>query len=353
MEKGNDFAQRLVLWQKQFGRHGLPWHSRDPYRVWLSEIMLQQTQVSTVLNYYPRFVTAFPDVYALAAADEDEVLGLWQGLGYYSRARNLHKAAKQVVNEFGGEFPRDRLHLQMLCGVGRSTAAAIAAFCFNARESILDGNVKRVLCRVFALDGDLNAKSFEQLLWQTAESLLPQEGKDMPAYIQGLMDLGATICKRSKPVCTACPMGDICLARAQDRIALLPRKKTKVAVKDMPMYWLVMRDQSGSIFLSKRPTNGIWGGLWCVPCADSLTALYQLAALFDLPADDLNADGEFLHRLTHRQLHIFPYHAQMSVSLHRNLQGITGEWVSPQHLADYGIPKPLHNYLNHFQGLLF
>lgn len=220
-----DFSARLIAWQHRHGRHHLPWQVREPYLVWLSEIMLQQTQVATVLDYYPRFTTRFPTVQALAAAPQDEVLSLWQGLGYYSRARNLHKAAQQVVSGFGGVFPSSRRELETLCGVGRSTAAAIAAFAFHQREAILDGNVKRVLCRVFARDGNPADKKFENQLWALAESLLPSEQENMPAYTQGLMDLGATVCKRSKPLCGKCPMAEICQAKAQNRTAVLPRKK--------------------------------------------------------------------------------------------------------------------------------
>ena len=348
-----EFAPRLVVWQRQHGRHGLPWQCREPYKVWLSEIMLQQTQVSTVLDYYPRFLAAFPDVQALAAADEDEVLGLWQGLGYYSRARNLHKAARQVISEFSGNFPHSRVELQSLCGVGRSTAAAIAAFCFDARETILDGNVKRVLCRVFALDGDIANKAFEDQLWRKAEALLPLNAADMPAYIQGLMDLGATVCKRSKPICCSCPMNDLCQAYAQNRIAELPRKKKAVSVKNLSLYWLVLRNCDGAIFLHKRPAKGIWGGLWCVPCADSLDDLYKLAAKFGCTAEDLTEGIEFSHRLTHRQLHILPFVAQINTGQDAASSVITGEWVSSDNLNTYGIPKPLYDYLNVKQSSLF
>lgn len=349
----SEFASRLVKWQRQYGRNGLPWQTREPYKVWLSEIMLQQTQVATVLNYYPRFISAFADVQTLAAVDEDQVLGLWQGLGYYSRARNLHKAAKQVVTEFAGEFPRSRLELQTLCGVGRSTAAAIAAFCFGARETILDGNVKRVLCRLLALDGDISNKAFEEQLWCTAESLLPQDAADMPAYIQGLMDLGAMVCKRSKPLCTTCPMGNICLARAQNRIAELPRKKTAVTVKNMSLYWLVLRHRNGAIFLHKRSIKGIWGGLWCVPCVNSLEALYELAAQFGITTDKLSEEAEISHRLTHRHLQIMPFIAQISTQQISGTFELAGEWVLPHNLAEYGIPKPLYNYLHDMQRCLF
>ncbi|MGN7071848.1 A/G-specific adenine glycosylase, partial [Neisseria sp. P0001.S004] len=266
MNTPSSFARRLINWQRQHGRHDLPWQVKDPYCVWLSEIMLQQTQVATVLDYYPRFLAKFPTVQSLAAAPQDEVLSLWAGLGYYSRARNLHKAAQQVVGQFGGIFPSERKDLETLCGVGRSTAAAISAFAFNRRETILDGNVKRVLCRVFAQDGNPQDKKFENVLWTLAESLLPSENADMPAYTQGLMDLGATVCKRTKPLCHQCPMADICEARKQNRIDELPRKKTAPEVQTLPLYWLIIHNTDGALLLEKRPAKGIWGGLYCVPC---------------------------------------------------------------------------------------
>ena len=257
MHHSLSFAQRLISWQRQYGRHHLPWQTREPYRVWVSEIMLQQTQVATVLEYYPRFIAAFPDVASLAYAEQDEVLQLWAGLGYYSRARNLHKAAQQIIYNFDGKFPTTRLELEQLCGVGRSTAAAITAFAFHQRETILDGNVKRVLCRVFAQDGAPNNKKFEQTLWALAESLLPNNHDDMPTYTQGLMDLGATVCKRSNPSCSACPMNDICQAKIQNRIAELPRKKITTHVQHLPLFWLILRDSKGALLLEKRPQKGI------------------------------------------------------------------------------------------------
>ncbi|MDO5640183.1 MAG: A/G-specific adenine glycosylase [Neisseria sp.] len=344
------FSERLIRWQRQHGRHHLPWQVQDPYRVWLSEIMLQQTQVATVRDYYPRFTARFPDVAALAAAPQDEVLSLWQGLGYYSRARNLHKAAQQVVNDFGGRFPASREALQSLCGVGRSTAAAIAAFAFQQREAILDGNVKRVLCRVFALDGNPADKKFENELWTLAESLLPPANTDMPAYTQGLMDLGATVCKRSKPLCGECPMAEICQAKAQDRIAELPRKKTAVEVKTLPLYWLLLRDENGALLLQKRPAKGIWGGLYCVPCFENLQEMHRFAAGFGIVSDGLEEQSSFSHRLTHRLLLITPFAGKISRPSETLSDGL---WVAPQQWADYGLPKPLSAYLNAPQQRLF
>ncbi|OAM28103.1 MULTISPECIES: A/G-specific adenine glycosylase [Eikenella] len=340
METTSNFARRLVRWQREHGRHGLPWQVREPYAVWLSEIMLQQTQVATVLDYYPRFLAAFPDVAALAAADEDAVLVLWAGLGYYSRARNLHAAAKQVVHNFGGEFPDTRVELETLKGVGRSTAAAIAAFAFGRREAILDGNVKRVLCRVFAQDGEAGNKKFEAELWRLAESLLP-EAEDMTAYTQGLMDLGALVCKRGKPDCAACPMAETCLAKQQGRIAELPRRKAAAAVREVALYWLVLRDRRGRVWLEKRPAGGIWGGLYCVPCFERLNDLYARAAAFGVAAEDLTEGEPVSHRLTHRLLQITPLQAE-GVPAGQAGGANGGLWANP---AEYGLPKPLAEYL--------
>ena len=335
------FSERLIRWQKQYGRHHLPWLVKNPYCVWLSEIMLQQTQVATVLDYYPRFLEKFPTVQALAAAPQDEVLSLWAGLGYYSRARNLHKAAQQVIEQFRGIFPAERKDLETLCGVGRSTAAAISAFAFNRRETILDGNVKRVLCRVFAQDGNPQDKKFENSLWSLAESLLPSENADMPAYTQGLMDLGATVCKRTKPLCHQCPMADICEAKKQNRIDELPRKKTALEVHTLPLYWLIIRNQDGALLLEKRPAKDIWGGLYCVPCFKKLDDLYAYAKRFGITSDGLEEQTTFTHRLTHRLLMITPFQTQPRPSEHLS----DGLWISSEQLADYGLPKSLIKYL--------
>lgn len=364
MNTPTSFSERLIRWQKQHGRHHLPWQVKNPYCVWLSEIMLQQTQVATVLDYYPRFLEKFPTVQTLAAAPQDEVLSLWAGLGYYSRARNLHKAAQQVVEQFGGTFPSERKDLETLCGVGRSTAAAICAFAFNRRETILDGNVKRVLCRVFARDGNPQDKKFENSLWTLAESLLPSENADMPAYTQGLMDLGATVCKRTKPLCHQCPMADICEAKKQNRIAELPRKKTAPEVQTLPLYWLIVRNQDGAILLEKRPAKGIWGGLYCVPCFEKLDETYDCAGKLGIfsecaasPWDDLSEQPALTHRLTHRLLMITPFEAQISSSdTLRHSENASKDnrfWVKPENLADYGLPKPLADYLKQRQQALF
>lgn len=265
------FASRLIAWQARAGRHDLPWqHSRDPYRIWLSEIMLQQTQVETVKGYYLRFVEHFPDVASLAAAPLDAVLGLWSGLGYYARARNLHAAAQRVISEHGGRFPRDSTTLLQLPGIGRSTAAAIAAFAAGERSAILDGNVKRVLCRAFGIEGFPGARDLENRLWALAGQLLPTHAADMPTYTQAQMDLGATVCTRSRPRCAECPLADACVARVSGRQHLLPQPRPKKTVPQRESRVLVLLAE-GQVWLQQRPPQGIWGGLLAFPeLADEL-----------------------------------------------------------------------------------
>ena len=256
-------AQRVIDWQLRHGRHGLPWQgTRDPYRVWLSEVMLQQTQVSTVLGYYARFVQRFPDVQALAAAAPEDVLALWSGLGYYSRARNLHRCAREVVERYGGRFPADSMTLQQLPGIGRSTAAAIAAFCFGERAAILDGNVKRVLARALGFEGDLGERRHELALWAQAQALLPERG--IEAYTQGLMDLGAQVCTRSRPRCGECPLQRGCVALGQGRPETYPvrTRRTRRGQRRSVLLWLT---QGEAIWLEQRPERGVWAGLWSLP----------------------------------------------------------------------------------------
>jgi len=281
-DEGEDesFAHRLIAWQHRSGRHALPWQqTRDPYRIWVSEIMLQQTQVQTVLAYYARFIERFPDVSTLAGAESDEVLALWSGLGYYSRARNLHACARLVMSRHGGAFPDNAPALEALPGIGRSTAAAIAAFAWGRREAILDGNVKRVLCRVFGIEGFPGERAVEQRLWNLAAGLLPVldepgagdcQAGDSPdaggieAYTQGLMDLGATVCLRARPRCELCPMSGRCEARRQDRVAELPTRRPARTV-DVRHAELVLLCADARVLLERRPPRGIWGGLWSLP----------------------------------------------------------------------------------------
>ena len=262
-----EFSARLIDWQVRHGRHDLPWqNTRDAYRIWLSEIMLQQTQVTTVIPYYARFLDRFPNVNALAQAPVDAVLELWAGLGYYARARNLHRCAQMIVAEHGGKFPRDATAIAQLPGIGRSTAAAIAAFAFGTRAAILDGNVKRVLARCFAIEGFPGAAQIEKEMWSLAESLLPSSR--IEAYTQGLMDLGSTLCTRRQPFCGACPMHELCLARRSGRQAELPVAKPRKVLPERATTLMLLTDGQ-RVLVERRPPAGIWGGLLSLPEGDA------------------------------------------------------------------------------------
>ncbi|MDR3054252.1 MAG: A/G-specific adenine glycosylase [Zoogloeaceae bacterium] len=292
------FAHRITHWQRHSGRHDLPWQgSRDPYPIWLSEIMLQQTQVTTVLGYFPRFMARFPDVRALAAAPLDAVFSLWAGLGYYARAKNLHACAVKVVAEHGGKFPASAAALAELPGIGRSTAAAIAAFAYGERAAILDGNVKRVLCRHFAIEG-VPVGAVEKELWTLANALLPAS-TDMPAYTQGLMDLGATLCAARKPCCLECPLATSCLAWQQGRVQNLPTPRVKTQKPERRSEFLLMTDGK-NILLQRRPSTGIWGGLLTPP--EGLELLLD----FGLSEHKLQTLPPRTHVFTHFRLEIHP-----------------------------------------------
>ena len=303
----------MVQWQASHGRNHLPWQqTRDPYRVWLSEIMLQQTQVSTVLGYYERFLQRFPDVASLAAAPEDDVMALWSGLGYYSRARNLHKCAKAVMAEHAGQFPRSAEVLATLPGIGRSTASAIASFCFAERVAILDANVKRVLTRVLAYGEDLSSSRNEKALWALAEDLLPTQDlyNAMPRYTQGLMDVGATVCLPRNPSCLVCPLQAQCRATRQGNAQSYPVKTRKTKRSTQAWWLLVLRDAAGHVCLQRRPSSGgdtgIWAGLFSPPVfADAATLD---ACLADLPVREVARQDwpAQLHVLTHRDLFLHP-----------------------------------------------
>ena len=340
------FAARLVEWQRHHGRHTLPWqNTRDPYRVWLSEIMLQQTQVATVTAYYQRFLQRFPDVGALAAASLDEVFALWSGLGYYSRARNLHRCAQAVVREHGGRFPGSSAALMALPGIGRSTAAAIAAFCFGERVTILDGNVKRVLTRVLAFDRDLAEAKHERALWAEATALLPEH--DIERYTQGLMDLGATLCNTRAPACLLCPVHALCGAARAGAPQRYPVKtrKLKRGTREHVWLWLQWR---GQVWLVQRPATGVWAGLWSLPEFDS-------AAAFDTASADWPGQGEslpsFTHTLTHLDWTLHPVRWSLPdriasarrVALERTWS--SGRWFDLDDALAAGLPAPLRKLL--------
>ncbi len=257
-------SERLLAWYQRHGRKDLPWqHPAAPYAVWISEIMLQQTQVQAVIPYFEKFMARFPDVHDLAAAPVDEVLHIWSGLGYYARARNLHRAAKVIVTEHGGELPRNIDAVMALPGVGRSTAAAILALSFGDRHAILDGNVKRVLCRYHAIEGWPGATGVARRLWAIAEAHTPDE--DLAAYTQAFMDLGATLCTRRQPRCEDCPLNGDCLALAEGREADLPQRKPRKSAPLRQTVFVIVRDPRGRVLLERRPPTGIWGGLWSFP----------------------------------------------------------------------------------------
>jgi A/G-specific adenine glycosylase len=312
------FASMLVAWRARHGRKGMPWQgTRDPYRIWLSEVMLQQTQVAAVIPYYTRFLGKYPTVQALAAASEEEVLALWAGLGYYARGRNLHAAAR-IIAEKG--FPRSQEQIALLPGVGRSTAAAIAAFAFGERAAILDGNAKRVLSRGFGMQRQSD-------LWELAERLLPRKG--IEAYTQALMDLGATVCTRLKPRCSDCPVRLKCVARQQGRIAQFPPPRARKPLPQKQVTWLVLR-HGREVLLEKRPSPGIWGGLWCFPEARK------------------DAKGRLLepleHGFTHFRLRIHPLLKELAKKPQR-AESPGRLWLDLEDAAGAAIPTPVRKLI--------
>lgn len=337
MSSTQEFAPRLLAWHHQHGRHDLPWQqTRDPYRIWLSEIMLQQTQVATVIPYYARFLARFPDIPALAAAVPDQVMALWSGLGYYARARNLHRCAQMLVAEHGGRFPEDAATIAQLPGIGRSTAAAIAAFAFGRRGAILDGNVKRVLTRVFGIEGFPGKPAVERELWALAESLLPMD--EIEAYTQGIMDLGATLCTRSRPDCAACPMRGFCLAERDGRQAALPAAKPAKEVPRREAHYCLFTDGE-YVLLERRPPQGIWGGLLALPEGDSeaLAAKLGLQLLRQEPLPPLQ------HAFTHFRLTLQTTRCQVAAS------PVCAErdfvWLPLREAVAAGLPTPMRKLL--------
>lgn len=328
-----DFGRTVVAWQRRHGRNTLPWqNTRDPYRVWLSEVMLQQTQVATVLGYYERFLARWPKVTDLAAATLDEVLAQWAGLGYYSRARNLHACAQAVATLHGGAFPGTAAGLQTLPGIGRSTAAAIAAFCFGERVAILDGNVKRVLSRVLAFDGDLSSGAAEKKLWSCATELLPDQ--DVDRYTQGLMDLGATICSTRAPDCLLCPVQPMCRAQHAGDPTRYPVKTRKLKRGRRENWWLWVAGAEGQVLLQQRPATGVWAGLWTLPMFDD-----EASARAALPDVALETLPRIEHALTHFD---WVLHTMRVEALGGNLPEFgSGTWVAREKLASYALPAPL------------
>ena len=338
-----DFADRLIAWHRRDGRHDLPWQgTRDPYRVWLSEIMLQQTQVDTVMPYYRRFLERFPDVASLASAPTDDVLALWSGLGYYARARNLHKAAQMVMSCFGGAFPHAAAELETLPGIGRSTAAAIACFCFDERAAILDGNVKRVLCRHFGIEGFPGERKVELELWALAERLLPE--KDIALYPQAQMDLGATVCTRGKPSCLHCPVNDSCVARRDGRESELPTPRPRKAVPRRSCELLLL-EVDGAVLLEQRPATGIWGGLYSLPeLVEGESPEEGALRYLGLLLEGWQALAPVEHVFTHFRLAIQPWSLSIDTRPPQLGEGRL-RWVEHSKLAEIGLPAPVRRLL--------
>jgi A/G-specific adenine glycosylase len=336
------FAARIVAWQKGHGRHDLPWQGTcDPYAIWLSEIMLQQTQVATVIPYYNRFIARFPDVTSLAQAPLDEVLRLWSGLGYYSRARNLHEAAQRIVTRLGGRFPRRFEAVAALPGVGRSTAAAICVFAYGARHAILDGNVKRLLARHRGIKGYPGDKKVADQLWAQAERLLPR--RDLQAYTQGLMDHGAMICVR-RPRCEACPVREDCVALERGWVAQVPGPRPRKARPHKRTIMLVLT-RAGEVLLEKRPATGVWGGMWCLPEASRSTDLEAVCLKrFGVHVTEIEELPRVEHGFTHFSLGIRPLRLRTSALVPQATEpGVA--WLPFEEARGAAIPAPVRKIL--------
>lgn len=341
------FAKQLLKWFDKHGRHDLPWQQNiTPYRVWVSEIMLQQTQVSTVIPYYERFMQRFPTVEALASAAEDDVLHHWTGLGYYARARNLQKAAKQIVSEWQSEWPTEVERWSELPGIGRSTAGAIVSISLGVRAPILDGNVKRVLCRFLAVEGFPGEKSIEAALWQQADELTP--AKRTGAYTQAIMDLGATLCTRSKPNCSACPVQSECKGFQQGIAEQLPTPKPSKTIPKKQTQFVLLTQPDGSVLLQKRPPQGIWGGLWSFPEIEPqedakhwAKSWGKVAATQSLPP--------VTHVFSHFQLTIHPTEVRLSAS--KALADAQLVWYKPGSDQALGLAAPVKRLLEQLSAL--
>ena len=342
----DSISPQLLNWYEQHGRKSLPWHQDvSAYRVWVSEIMLQQTQVVTVIEYYQRFMTQFPDVIALANADLDSVLHQWSGLGYYARARNLHKAAQMIRDDYGGRFPEKFEQVVGLPGIGRSTAGAVLAFSTGQRHTILDGNVKRVLCRYHEIEGWPGKRATELTLWELAEHHTPE--KRVAEYTQAIMDLGATCCTRSKPSCDVCPLRQECQAHLHGTTHLFPTPKPKKVLPVRKARFLLLINGQGEVMLQQRPPSGIWGGLWCLP------ELPEEALLSEWCESELGMqvtlleEGELLrHTFSHFHLDITPCYLQAWPVLHRIMEPSGIVWYNTQVPEQRGLAAPIQRLLS-------
>lgn len=340
--------QKLILhWFDQHGRKELPWqHNKTAYRVWISEIMLQQTQVNTVIPYFERFMQRFPNLSTLAAAKEDEVLHIWTGLGYYSRARNLLRAAKMIMQEFDGKFPDNAIKIQQLPGIGPSTAGAILAIAFEQSSAILDGNVKRVLTRLHAITDPVNEKKVENTLWELAKYYTPNQR--VSDYTQAMMDFGATLCTRTNPQCDHCPFRKHCLARKQGRSDQLPvSKKTQKLPIRTTTFVILKQDQQ--MLLEKRPSPGIWGGLWCFPELPGELEVKKVKQFcqqhFQLVIREVKPLPFFRHTFSHYHLDIHPIIIFVKKRVQRVVEECEQIWYNPDTPVSIGLPKPVQRIM--------
>jgi A/G-specific adenine glycosylase len=345
----DSFSRDLLRWFDRHGRTQLPWQQeRSPYRVWLSEIMLQQTQVATVIPYYQRFLARFPDVRALASASLEEVLALWAGLGYYARARHLHRCAQAVVHGHGGEFPRDIETLKSLPGIGRSTAGAILAFAHEQRHPILDGNVKRVLARFHAIDGPPSVRAVQDRLWQLADRHTP--ASRVAAYTQAIMDLGATVCTRTRPRCDLCPLAKDCRARAEGNIDRYPASKLRKTLPVRSRRFLVVRKPSGHILLQARPPAGIWGGLWSLPELDIDTEAEHWCTTHGLNVHRTTTWKVMRHSFSHYHLDIHPLVLDVQAPSPTVMDADRWLWYKDGEVSEVGLPAPVRRLLDHLDA---
>lgn len=344
-----NFTTKLIRWQRTSGRHDLPWQrTRDPYRIWLAEVMLQQTQVEAVIPYYKRFLARFPDLSSLARASQDDVLRLWSGLGYYARARNLLSAARLLLAEHGGSFPRDAASLVQLPGVGRTTAAAIAAFAFGHRAAILDGNVKRLLARYFGVSGYPGEPAVEQRLWALAESILP--ARSIEHYTQALMDLGAMVCTRTRPRCEACPVAGACVARSEHRVAELPSPRPRRAQPERKATWLVLR-RGDQVLLERRPSTGLWGGLWTFPQIEERNLRDHCRRTLGCDVAAIRRLQPIEHGFTHFRLRAHPILCELRASL-PCVQSSRYRWVNLARSPSVAVPAPVRRLLGTLSSIM-
>ncbi|MFT5138760.1 MAG: A/G-specific adenine glycosylase [Rhodothermales bacterium] len=334
---GKEFSERLLAWWDVHGRKNLPWQDpRTPYRVWVSEIMLQQTQVTTVVPYFERFMQHFPDLATLASSSMDEVLSLWAGLGYYARGRNLHKTAGIIMRDFDGKFPGSSAELARLPGIGESTANAIISQAWDIPATVVDGNVRRVLARHDVIDGWPGKKEVQIVFWQAAEQRLPSDrGAD---YTQAIMDLGATLCTRRKPRCIDCPVSNDCMAYLSDTTDLYPAKRPKIKITEKHMHMLIISNGNDQILLERRPPAGIWGGLWSLPEDEDEQAL---ANRFGLDSEMFFKMPDLDHRLTHMKIYIKPRAIRSTPVAKRVESSSDQRWFGAKEWSKAGLPKPV------------